>query len=455
MQPQHRVNLLDTDFKYLKIKSNLKKARFSHGQWRVALVCGLFLISVVTFSMAHLLQRQPVQTRVKIPLPLLSSSPAPKLEPVDAWRTVGIKSGDNLAKLLSPFGIDARQIHQIMSLGKPVRALRDLQAGAHLRVRLDEQGVLQALAYDLSEQQNLQLERTEDGFKAYTRAKNYQTRLAFAQAQIHNSLFAAGRQAGLNDTMIMQLASIFAWDIDFALDIREGDGFSVLYKAIYHEGEKVRSGEIVAAEFVNRGKTYRALRFTDDRDRSRYYTPQGRSVRKAFLRSPVRFTRISSRFSSGRYHPVLHRFRAHKGVDYAARRGTPVRAAGDGRITYRARKGGYGNTVIIQHGHRYTTLYAHLSRFNRKARHGQRIKQGQIIGYVGSSGLATGPHLHYEFRVNGRHHDPLRVKLPKVAPLARRFKKTFDTQSNHLLARLDFFKRNTVALADLYSPSGN
>jgi murein DD-endopeptidase MepM/ murein hydrolase activator NlpD len=246
----------------------------------------------------------------------------------------------------------------------------------------------------------------------------------------------------------MELAGIFGWDIDFALDIREGDQFAVLYEGLYLDGERIGTGNILAAEFTNQGKLYRAVRYTDARGHTDYYAPDGHSMRKTFLRTPVSFTRISSRFNSGRKHPILNRIRAHKGVDYAAATGTPVKATGNGKIVLRGKKGGYGNTVVIQHGSSYSTLYAHLNNFARGKTVGSRVQQGEIIGYVGSTGLATGPHLHYEFRVNGVHRNPLTVKLPDAAPLPKKFREDFKLATENLIAQLELAKTQTVALQD-------
>ena len=206
----------------------------------------------------------------------------------------------------------------------------------------------------------------------------------------------------------MELAGIFGWDIYFALNIRRGDHFTVVYDQLYLDGKKIGNGDILAAEFVNQGQVYRAVRYEKPNGTADYYTPDGNSMRKEFLRTPVAFTRISSRFSLGRYHPILNRIRAHKGVDYAAPTGTPIKATGDGRVAFRGRKGGYGNVVILDHGRGYSTLYGHMSRFARGERVGTRVHQGQVIGYVGSTGMATGPHLHFEVRADGVTTDPVR-----------------------------------------------
>ncbi|KPK40462.1 MAG: peptidase M23, partial [Gammaproteobacteria bacterium SG8_47] len=255
----------------------------------------------------------------------------------------------------------------------------------------------------------------------------------------------AGQRAGLSDNLIMELAAIFGWDVDFALDIREGDEFAVIYEEHFLDGEKLRDGAIIGAEFVNQGQRYQAVRYTDPEGRGDYFTPDGMSMRKAFLRTPVEFSRISSRFGT-RKHPVLNKFRAHKGVDYAAPQGTPIKAAGDGKVIFAGTKGGYGRTAIIQHGGRYSTLYAHMSKFARGVRSGKYVRQGQTIGYVGSSGLATGPHLHYEFRVNGVHRNPLTVKLPEAAPISAALKSDFIDHADRLTRQLNAHRESRIAL---------
>jgi len=261
---------------------------------------------------------------------------------------------------------------------------------------------------------------------------------------ITSSLFLAGKQAGLSDNMVMKLANLFGWDIDFSLDIRRGDRFGVVYNELYKDNVKIRNGQILAAEFVNNGKLYKAVYYTDPQGNGDYFNEEGKSMRKAFLRSPVEFARISSRFSNKRWHPVLSKWRSHKGVDYAARRGTPIRAAGDGKISSVGTKGGLGRAIIIRHGGRYTTVYGHLNGYARGIRTGKAIKQGQIIGYVGSSGLATGPHLHYEFRVNGVHRNPLTVKLPAAKPVHPSFREHFEENTQVYLSMLQLMD-NTLA----------
>src|SRR3984893_15937179 len=244
-----------------------------------------------------------------------------------------------------------------------------------------------------------------------------EVRVRTAAATIESSLFQAAGAADISDTVALKLANVFAWDIDFVLDIREGDRFTAVYEQIYQDGKYLRDGEVLAAEFVNSGKVYRGGRFAADDSRSAsYYTPDGLALRQAFLRAPVEFTRISSVFNPHRMHPILNRIRGHMGTDYAAPMGTPVHAASDGRVSFAGQRGGYGNAVVLAHSNSVSTLYGHMSRFVRHIRVGTRVQQGDVIGYVGMTGLATGPHLHYEYLVNGVHKDPQTVHLPGAEP---------------------------------------
>jgi murein DD-endopeptidase MepM/ murein hydrolase activator NlpD len=269
-----------------------------------------------------------------------------------------------------------------------------------------------------------------------------------AEGRIKSSLYMAGADAGVSDRVIMNLAGIFAWDIDFILDIRTGDEFRVIVEELYRDGKRIAEGEILAAEFTNQGEVFRAIRYETSAGQASYFTPDGRNMRKAFLRAPLSFSRISSNFNPNRRHPVLNTIRAHKGVDYAAPHGTPIKAAGDGKIIFRGVKGGYGNTVILQHGGNITTLYAHMSNFDKKARNGTRVKQGQVIGYVGQTGLASGPHLHYEYRKNGAHLNPRTVKLPNASPIDASLKADFLRAAAPLIDQLNYSPLVLVSAAD-------
>ena len=365
--------------------------------------------------------------------------------PQESWLTVKVKPGDALAHIFKRNKLSPTELHAIMQLGKPTKRLKSVRPGDTFKFQVSGNGELQQLLYEFSHLKTLHIQRHADTFSARIAEKEIEKRTTYAIGTIRSSLFEAGKDAGLSDNLIMEMVGIFGWDVDFALDIREGDQFALIYEEQFLDGEKVKDGNILAAEFINQGRAYRALRYTDSKGRSDYYTPAGLSMRKAFLRTPVDFRRISSRYGNRR-HPTLNKMRLHKGVDYAAKTGTPIKASGDGKIIFRGTKGGYGRTIIIKHGGRYSTLYAHMSRYKRGLKAGRTVKQGQIIGYVGSSGRATGPHLHYEFRVNGVHRNPLTVKLPNAAPIKKQYKDSFNRLATALLAQLDMHKQTRIAM---------
>lgn len=388
----------------------------------------------------------PLDIPATLPLTSIVQTGAPDAEDAPAqWLSVKIKPGDSLAAIFKRHKLDASELHQIMQAGDTVKRLASIRPGQIIRLQLDAENSVQQMMYDLNRFETLAIHRDGDNFVASYHHRDVEKRINHASALITSSLFEAGRSAGLSDKLTMELAHIFGWDIDFALDIRQGDHFTVVYEEHFLNGSKVDDGAIVAAEFVNQGNAFKAILFTDESGRRDYYAPNGDSMRKAFLRTPVDFRRISSRFGN-RKHPVLNRMRMHKGVDYSAPTGTPIKAAGDGKIVHQGIKGGYGKTVVIQHGGRYSTLYAHMSNYRRGIHVGKRVKQGQVIGYVGSTGMATGPHLHYEFQVNGVHRNPLTVKLPNAHPIDRQYKQAFDSHAQGMLSQLDMFKQTNLAL---------
>ncbi len=360
-------------------------------------------------------------------------------------RVVKVSNGDTLSSLFSSVGLSATTLHEVLDSSKDARALTRLKIGQELEFKFDEENRLQSLHTRTSPLESFTISRGEKGFEFKRDLVQPEVRQTYARGVIDSSLFLAGRRAGLSHALTMDLANIFGYDIDFALDIREGDEFELVYEDKVVEGKSVGTGNILAARFTNRGKTYTAVRYTNRQGVSSFYNPDGTSMRKAFIRTPVDFARISSRFSNGRKHPILNKIRAHKGVDYAAPVGTPIKAAGDGRVILAGRKGGYGNTVIIQHGQRFRTLYAHMRGFASGIRNGSTVSQGQVIGYIGTTGLSTGPHLHYEFQINGVHVDPLSQKLPMSDPIAANERQRFQQISQPLLARLD--EGRTTALA--------
>ncbi len=327
------------------------------------------------------------------------------------------------------------------------RALVDrLVPGEALRLT-HRNGELVTLERNLSLTEQLKFTRASDGFRADVSARPIDARSVIAHGIIDSSLFDAAQGAGMQDQTVLQLAQIFGWDIDFALDLRPGDEFTVSYQRLYQQGQYLQDGAILAASFTNQGREVRAVRYRTPDGGERYYSPDGRSMQKTFLRAPLEFRRVSSRFSRARYHPVLDLVRAHQGVDYAAPTGTPVRAAGDGRIRFRGVRGGYGNLIEIDHGGGIVTVYGHLSRFAAAIRVGARVQQGQTVGYVGMTGLATGPHLHYEYRLNGRYLDPQHVKLPDATALDPALAADFQRQSAPLLAMLDRQPRSPAIAA--------
>jgi murein DD-endopeptidase MepM/ murein hydrolase activator NlpD len=364
------------------------------------------------------------------------------IEPPSVTLDLLVKRGDTLEVLFRRNGLSLTDLAAMVALPDAGAALKLLKPGDRLEIA-HRDGQVVSLRRELDEIKLLSIARADTGFAANTIEREVDIRVTGAHGEITSSLFEAGTAAGISDRTTMDMAGIFEWDIDFIQDVRDGDKFTVIYEELWRDGIKLRDGQIVAAEFVNQGKSFRAARYVDASGRSGYYTPEGRSVRKAFIRAPLNFTRISSNFNPSRRHPVLNSIRAHRGVDYAAPTGTQVRAAGDGKVLFRGVQGGYGNTIILQHGGNITTLYGHLSRFG-SARVGARVDQGDVIGYVGSSGLATGPHLHYEYRVNGVHRNPRTVALPPADPIAAEQQAAFDAATQPLWRQLESYTQTTI-----------
>ncbi|MDJ0881805.1 MAG: peptidoglycan DD-metalloendopeptidase family protein [Gammaproteobacteria bacterium] len=426
----------------------------------VTLIGAIYLIlSFLPDSSAKIEDSNLKQQRLHYSV-LLPSIKEPELEttPLDPvtetlsstqWITTQIKSGDTLASIFSEAGLSATTTHKVVNLNKQTKKLSKIRPGQSISMLLDDSQQLVSLKYMPDITQTLHIKRLEDESLTSELLHHPLDPIpVFKSGTINSSLFEAAADSEISENIIMELAGIFGWDIDFALDIRKGDQFGIVYNELYKDGEKIRDGRILAAEFINQGKSYQAVYYTDPKGESGYFSPEGKSMRKAFLRSPVKFSRISSRFSRKRWHPVLSKWRSHKGVDYAAPRGTPIRASGDGKIKFKGTKGGYGKTVFIQHGSKYTTVYAHMSRYAKGARKGKSVKQGQVIGYVGSTGLASGPHLHYEFRVNGVHRNPLTVKLPAAEPIDKAYKTHFTREIKTYLSMLNLMSKETIAKLD-------
>ena len=360
------------------------------------------------------------------------ADPKPALSTTD----VTVSRNDTLDRIFRRLKLNLADLASLRNLPGIRSALDSLRPGDALHFTHHD-GELVSLERRLNETQTLRVSRRGDALKADVLQNPVETRSRTVHGAIDSSLFEAVEAAGAHDQTAVALADIFGWDIDFVLDVRSGDTFVVTYEEIWRDGSFLHDGPIEAAEFVNHGRTYRAVRYTDPEGHTQYYTPDGRSLHKAFLRAPVEFTRVSSRFNSARYHPILNLIRAHKGVDYAAPIGTPVHAAGDGHIRVAGRLGGYGNCIEIEHSRSIVTLYGHLSRFARGTYVGAHVAQGAVIGYVGMTGLATGPHLHYEYRVNGVFKNPQTVSLPATAPIDARWQQDFLARSAPLLATLE------------------
>ena len=372
---------------------------------------------------------------------LLEQAAALMPEPVPEFDklVLTIRSGDTMEKLFRKNNLDLGHLMSIAELDEAKTRFRRIKPGDVFEVTHDDGGVV-SLYSELSLTSALQIERQNSGFAAEIIDRPIEIRKRMAHGVIHSSLFESAAEAGLSDKVIMNIAGIFAWDVDFVLDIRQGDNYFVQFEEIWQDGKYVADGEIIAAEFNNNGRTIQAIRFIDDDEKTDYFTPTGDSVRKAFIRAPVDFTRISSNFNPNRKHPILNRIRAHRGVDYAAPRGTPIKASGDGKVIFRGTKSGYGKTVILQHGGNITTLYAHMNSYVLKVRVGTRVKQGQTIGFVGKTGLATANHLHYEYRLNGVHRNPRTVALPDAEPIDAQYRDKFMAAAEPILKELEQFK---------------
>lgn len=368
----------------------------------------------------------------------------PEPEPQFDKLSLKVGRGDTMEKMFRSNRLDIGHLMAIAQLDEAKRRFRRIKPGDIFEVTHDE-GKIISLYSKLDLTSALQIDREDEGFTAQIIDRPIEIRKRHAYGVIESSLFESAAQASLSDKTIMNVAGIFAWDVDFILDIRTGDNYYVQYEEIWQDGEFVIDGEIIAAEFNNNGRQIQAIRFKDKDDITDYFTPEGDSVRKAFIRAPVDFTRVSSNFNPNRRHPILNSIRAHRGVDYAAPRGTPIKAAGDGKVIFRGNKSGYGKVVIVQHGGNITTLYAHMSSFAAKARVGTRVRQGQTIGYVGMTGLATANHLHYEYRLNGVHRNPRTVSLPDAEPIKSEYRQQFLTEAAPILEELERFKSTRVA----------
>ncbi|NLG78133.1 MAG: peptidoglycan DD-metalloendopeptidase family protein [Xanthomonadaceae bacterium] len=445
----HRGSKIAIDYK----PGSSKSRAAAHARWFAS---GLLIPLIGGLLVYSLREESPTSTSTvpapTITLPELPALETPEAEPDPIPKPLGdtvefvVRRNDTLDRIFRQLKLSLTDLANIRGLPGVRENLDRLHPGDTITLVHDE-GLLQALTRRISETEVLQVTRGESGFAAEVLATPLETREAYATGTIDSSLFVAARAAGVSPEIILALANdIFGWDIDFALDIRAGDRFAIVYEQKFRDGEYIGDGRVLAADFTNNGKTYRAIYFKSaDEAVADYFAPDGRSMRRQFLRAPLDFTRISSNFNPRRRHPILNTIRAHKGVDYAAATGTVIKAAGDGKVEFVGTKGGYGRVVILEHGGGISTLYAHMSRFAKGLRRGQRVKQGTTIGYVGSSGAATGPHLHYEYRVHGVHKNPRTVPLPDAAPIADAYRAEFEARTREVLALLDRAQDSAVA----------
>lgn len=367
---------------------------------------------------------------------------------IKLWRQVRIQRNDSVASLLARLKISNQDMTNFLRDARNIKIMRRLVPGKTIHAQTTAAGELLTLRYLPSGSEQLLIKKIDGIFKVDKLPVKRETHIQMKSGVIKSSLFAATDGANVPDSVAIQIAEIFASDIDFHRDLRKEDRFKVVYESHYSIGEPTGTGRVLAVEFVNKGKPYQAVYFeANDKERG-YYTPEGKNLRREFLRSPLKFSRISSGFSRSRYHPVLKKWRAHKGVDYAAPRGTPVRATANGTVAVSTRKRGYGKLIILKHRGRYSTAYAHLSAFAKGLRKGKRVNQGDIIGYVGSTGMVTGPHLHYEFRINGVQRNPQRVVMPAAIPLSAKNIPAFKKYAKPLIARLHMLRNTNLVFLD-------
>jgi murein DD-endopeptidase MepM/ murein hydrolase activator NlpD len=416
-----------------------------HKRWLLALsVIPLFEVftafGVSPDTITEDIARESVVTEIALPAPIATDTGA-----FDFWREERVLSGESLNALLKRLGVAADEIPAILAASR--NQSFDLNSGRTVIARVTSSGRLLLLRYMQDHTNLLTIERTGSGsYVARQEAVQPETRLVMRSGKIKHSLFGATDAADIPDSVASKLAEVFSSEIDFHRDLRAGDSFSVVYETDYHDARALRTGRLLAAEFVNKGKSYQAVHFVDPQGNEGYYTPEGKSMKRAFLKSPIPFSRVSSGFSM-RFHPVLQTWRAHKGIDYAAPTGTPILAISDGVVASADHQRGYGNLVVLKHQGEYSSAYGHMSRFGEGIKKGVRVKQGQVIGYVGATGMATGPHLHYEFRVKNVQIDPLAADLPIAYPLEPRQLARFMAETAPLANRLQLLNgRNTAAL---------
>ena len=379
----------------------------------------------------------------------------PIVENVTLWRNIEVKSGDNLSAIFSKVGLSDQDLFRVLNSSDEAKVLNQVYPGYQLDFLIPPEGELEQLRLLKSPLEGFLFTLNNNNYDVESILNFPQLRPTFKVGTIADSLFMAGQREQIPAITIMEMANIFGGVIDFILDPRAGDDFSILYDEKYLDGEFIGHGDILATQYTNQGKTFTAVRYINEEGEAGYYNAEGESMRKAFLRSPLDVFRISSNFNPSRRHPILNTIRAHKGTDYAAPRGTPIRATSDGQVTRASRNGSFGNLVIVKHAGGFETKYAHLSKYANGVKKGKRVRQGDIIGYVGTTGSATGPHLHYEFLMGGVHQNPRTIidKLPKAESIDPAEMDSFRTQTTDLLKR--FSELNSTTLITLNQPSAD
>jgi len=398
----------------------------------------IFLISMTIFSSIKIDSNSPKEalfSQVSMEELDLDSAVGAETFNVIKLKRAEIKRNDSLFSILKRLGIEEKNIVTLVNSDRS-NLLAQIKIGKTLEVGINDSNIVISLNYIKDFKSGVRAEKRGEVYEIEEYELNTEKYRVFKNIEINNSLYVDGLKEGLPDSVIMDLVYIFGWDIDFVHDIRPGDSYSLIYEEVFVNGEKKLDGDILIAEFINRDRTHTAIRYKLQNGFSEYFSLEGRNVKKAFLRSPVKFSYISSSYNLKRRHPILHKIRAHTGVDYAASRGTPVRTTGDGTVVFADKKGGYGNLVEIKHTEDYSTRYAHLNKFHSKIKVGKKVKQSETIGYVGRTGTATGDHLHYEFRVNGKHTNPLTVKLPNAKPIHENDKDSYGLHAKKILADL-------------------
>ncbi|MDW7598819.1 MAG: M23 family metallopeptidase [Nitrosomonadaceae bacterium] len=417
-------------------------------RWSIALASLPLFGMVAAFGIAPDTSLKDVsvqQVILNLDLPETSSS---AIADTTFWRQERIQRGDTVAALLSRFEVNNLDAANFLHEARKIKAMHQLVPGRIVHAQTTARGELRMLRYFPGGSEQFLMEKTDGAFKLIEKPIELEKHVQMKSGVIDSSLFAATDSAGVPDNVTTQIVDIFSSEIDFHRDLRKGDRFTVVYESLHNDGELARAGRILAVEFVNQGTSYKAVYFQADDGNSGYYAPDGKNLRKEFLRSPLEFSRVSSGFSSARFHPVLQTWRAHKGVDYAAPTGTIVKATANGTVAFAGWQSGYGNIVILQHQGQYTTAYGHLSAFSKGLRKGQRVSQSDVIGYVGATGMATGPHLHYEFRVSGVQRDPLRVAMPVAIPILAQNMTIFHENTRPLTARLDMLRNTNLGSLD-------